>query len=46
MIKKNVFYWNDYLFASRGSREFQEEEQQLAHALARLLEDMGILEAV
>ena len=44
--KKNVFYWNDYLFASRGSREFQEEEQQLAHALARLLEDMGILEAV
>ena len=43
--KKNVLYWNDYLFASRESREFQEEEQQLGHALARLLGDLGIAEA-
>ena len=44
--KKNVFYWNDYLYASRDSRELQAEEQQLAHALARLLGDLGISEAV
>ena len=45
-VKKNVFYWNDYLYASRDSRELQAEEQQLAHALARLLGDLGISEAV
>ena len=44
--KKNVLYWNDYLFASRDSRELQAEEQHLAHALARLLGDLGISEAV
>lgn len=44
--KKKALYWNDYLFASRGSRELQEEEQQLAYALARLLTDLGISEAV
>jgi len=44
--KKNVLYWNDYLFASRDSSELQAEEQQLAHALARLLGDLGISEAV
>jgi len=44
--KKNVLYWNDYLFASRDSKELQAEEQQLAHALARLLGDLGISEAV
>jgi urease accessory protein len=43
---KNVLYWNDYLFASRDSRELQAEEQHLAHALARLLGDLGISEAV
>lgn len=44
--KKKVHYWNDYLFASRDSREFQEEEKQLAHALARLLGDLGVSEAI
>ena len=44
--KKNVLYWNDYLFASRDSAELQAEEVQLAHALARLLGDLGISEAV
>ena len=45
-FRKNVLYWNDYLFASRDSRELQAEEQHLAHALARLLGDLGISEAV
>ena len=44
--KKNVLYWNDYLFASRDSGELQAEDQQLAHALARLLGDLGIPEAM
>ena len=44
--KKSVLYWNDYLYASRDSRELQAEDQQLAHALARLLGDLGISEAV
>jgi len=43
---KNVHYWNDFLYASRDSAEFQAEERQLAQALARLLIDLGILEAV
>ena len=42
---KNVLYWNDYLFASRDSRELQAEEQQMAQALSRLLGDLGISEA-
>ena len=42
---KNVHYWNDFLYASRDSAEFQAEERQLAQALARLLIDLGILEA-
>jgi len=44
--KQSVLYWNDYLYASRDSKELREEEQQLAHALARLLGDLGIPEAV
>ena len=44
--KKSVLYWNDYLYASRDSRELREEEEQLAHALARLLADLGITEAI
>ena len=44
--KKKVLYWNDYLFGSRDSGELQAEEQQLAHALARLLGDLGIPEAI
>ena len=44
--KKNVLYWNDYLFASRDSGELQAEDQQLAHALARLLGDLGIPEVM
>ena len=44
--KKSVLYWNDYLCASRDSRELREEEKQMAHALARLLGDLGISEAV
>jgi len=44
--KKSVLYWNDYLYASRDSRELREEEQQLAHALARLLGDLGVSAAI
>jgi len=44
--KQSVLYWNDYLYASRDSKELREEEQQLAHALARLLGDLGISEAL
>jgi len=44
--KKNILYWNDYLFASRDSGELQAEDQQLAHALARLLGDLGIPEVM
>jgi len=34
--------WNDYLFASRESRELQLEEAQMGAALARLLRDLGV----
>ena len=44
--KKNVLYWNDYLYACRDSKELREEEKQLAHALARLLGDLGVSEAI
>ena len=44
--KKSVLYWNDYLYASRDSKELCDEENQLAYALARLLGDLGILEAM
>ena len=44
--KESILYWNDYLYASRDSKELCEEEKQLAHALARLLGDLGISEAV
>ena len=44
--KKNVLYWNDYLYACRDSKELREEEKQLAHALARLLGDLGISDAI
>ena len=44
--KKKVLYWNDYLYASRDSGELQVEEKQLAHALARLLGDLGVSEAI
>lgn len=43
---KNIHYWNDFLYASRDSAELQAEERQLSQALARLLIDLGILEAV
>ena len=43
---KSLLYWNDFLYASRDSRELREEEKQLAHALARLLDDLGIPGAV
>ena len=43
---KSVLYWNDYLYASRDSKELREEEEQLAHALARLLGDLGVSEAI
>ena len=44
--KEDILYWNDYLYASRDSKELCEEEKQLAHALARLLGDLGISEAI
>jgi urease accessory protein len=44
--KENILYWNDYLYASRDSKELCEEEIQLAHALARLLSDLGVSEAI
>ena len=44
--KKDVLYWNDYLYACRDSKELREEEKQLAHALARLLGDLGVSEAI
>ncbi len=34
--------WNDFLFASRGSRELQAEERHLGSALARVLDGLGI----
>lgn len=44
--QKSINYWNDYLYASRDSRELQEEERQIAHALARLLSNLDIPEAI
>ena len=44
--KEKILYWNDYLYASRDSKELCDEEIQLAHALARLLSDLGVSEAV
>ena len=44
--KEDILYWTDSLHASRDSKELCEEEKQLAHALARLLGDLGISEAI
>jgi len=35
-------YWNEYLLASRESRELENEDLQLANALLQLLSDLGI----
>lgn len=43
--KAAVEYWNAILFASRESKELQLEDRQLAQALARLLNDLGVQEA-
>ena len=43
---KSILYWNDYLYACRDSKELREEDKHLAHALARLLDDLGISEAI
>ena len=43
---KSILYWNDYLYACRDSKELREEDKHLAHALARLLGDLGISEAI
>ncbi len=40
--RKAVMYWNDYLLASRESRELYEEDLQLGLAMARLLRDLEI----
>lgn len=37
--------WNDWLYACREARELQQEERQLGQALARLLSDLGWVEA-
>lgn len=37
--------WNDYLFASRETRELQLEEAQMGAALAKLLFDLGLATA-
>lgn len=37
--------WNDLLWASRGARELQDEDQRLGNALARLLVPLGIAAA-
>ena len=34
--------WNDFLFASRGSRELQAEERHLGGALARVLDGLDV----
>ncbi len=38
-------YWNDYLFAARGSAELRAEERQVGSALARLLDREGVAAA-
>ena len=43
---KSILYWNDYLYACRDSKELREEDKHLAHALARLLGDLGISKAI
>lgn len=35
-------YWNDYLFAARGSAELRAEERQVGAALVRLLARQGV----
>lgn len=40
-----VRYWNDYLFAARGSAELRAEERQVGSALARLLHREGVAAA-
>jgi urease accessory protein len=37
--------WNDFLFASRGSRELQDEDRRMGGALARVLMTLGLPEA-
>lgn len=37
--------WNAWLYASREAAELQREDQQLGAALARLLTDLGLVEA-
>lgn len=39
---QSVQYWNDYLLASRESRELQNEDLHLGSALLRLLNDLGV----
>jgi len=34
--------WNDLLWASRGARELQDEDQRLGNALARVLTGLGV----
>jgi urease accessory protein len=34
--------WNDLLWASRGAREIQDEDQRLGNALARVLTGLGV----
>ena len=40
-----IFYWNQFILASRDAFEFQEEDRQLGKALARLLVDLDLKEA-
>jgi urease accessory protein len=40
-----VRYWNDRLFASRPTSELAEEDRQLGVALARILTQLGLIEA-
>jgi len=41
----SVQYWNNYLYASRETREWRLEDRQLGIALARLLADLELNEA-
>lgn len=43
--ERDVMKWSAMLYASRETRELRLEEHQTAGALARLLRDLGILEA-
>ena len=38
-------YWNQYLLASRESRELQDEDLHLGNALLQLLSDLGLQQA-